>query len=34
MLQEFLVMRNIRFPETDEMKPNINERLSLETEDS
>jgi len=34
MLQEFSAGRNIRFPETDEMKPNIDDHLSLETEDS
>jgi hypothetical protein len=34
MSQEFSATRNILFPETDEMKPNIHERLSLETEDS
>ena len=34
MLQEFGARPNIRFPETNEMKPNIHERLSLETEDS
>ena len=34
MLQEFSARRNIRFPETYEMKPNIHERLSLETEEN